>query len=114
MARVFAADRKHDLVIECLEKALKIDPYYAASWNNLGIEYSEIGNNENAIKCYKKSIQLNPDKAITWNNLRIEYYIVEDYERAEMCYKKAVELDLERAVNTKKKREYNDDKSYFI
>ncbi len=54
MARVFAADRKHDLVIKCLEKALKIDPYYAAGWNNLGLEYSEIGDNEKSIECYKE------------------------------------------------------------
>ncbi len=64
MARVFADEKKHDLTIECLKKVLKIDPYYAPSWNNLGIEYSEIGDNEKSIECYKESIQLNLDKAI--------------------------------------------------
>jgi len=43
------------------EKAVEIDPTYAAAWNNLGIAYEHQGKFEDANKAYNKALQLEPD-----------------------------------------------------
>jgi Flp pilus assembly protein TadD len=42
------------------EKAIEIDPTYAAAWNNLGIAYEQQGKFEEANKSYNKAIALDP------------------------------------------------------
>ena len=47
------------------EKAIELDPTYAAGWNNLGIAYEQSGKFDDARKAYDKAIKLDP------NNMQI-------------------------------------------
>ena len=43
------------------ERATRIDPTYAAAWNNLGIAYEQKGLFEEALEAYETALDLEPD-----------------------------------------------------
>src|SRR5438128_11664480 len=43
------------------EKAVELDPTYAAAWNDLGIAYEQQGKFDQARKAYEKAIGLEPN-----------------------------------------------------
>ena len=43
------------------ERAIEIDPTYAAAWNNLGIAYEQKGMFEEALEAYENALDLEPD-----------------------------------------------------
>ena len=50
------------------EKAVEIDPAYAAAWNNLGIGYEHEGRFEDARKAYEKAVALDPKNILIRQN----------------------------------------------
>jgi len=50
------------------EKAVELDPTYAAAWNNLAIAYEEQGNFTEANKAYAKAIDIDPDNPLIRQN----------------------------------------------
>jgi len=50
------------------EKAVKLDPTYAAAWNNLGIGYEQQGRFGDARQAYEKAIALDPKNALIREN----------------------------------------------
>ncbi|MBE9186359.1 tetratricopeptide repeat protein [Microcoleus sp. LEGE 07076] len=55
--------------IECYERALRIDPNYAAAHNNLGVVKQHSGRLTEAIAHYKKALEINGNFAETASNL---------------------------------------------
>jgi len=58
------------------EKAVEIDPTYAAAWNNLAIAYEEQGKFPEAEKAYKKAVELDPGNVLIQQNYDLfkEFY----------------------------------------
>ena len=50
------------------QKAVEIDPTYAAAWNNLAIAYEHEGKFEEAKKAYEKALQLDPKNLMIRQN----------------------------------------------
>jgi len=50
------------------QKAVEIDPSYAAAWNNLAIAYEHEGKFEDAKKAYEKALQLDPKNLMIRQN----------------------------------------------
>jgi Flp pilus assembly protein TadD len=50
------------------ERAVKIDPTYAAAWNNLAIAYEHEGQFEEARKAYEKAVTLDPENLLIRQN----------------------------------------------
>jgi len=50
------------------EKAVELDPTYAAAWNNLGIAYEHEGRFEDARKAYEKAVALDPKNMLIRQN----------------------------------------------
>lgn len=50
------------------EKAVEIDPTYAAAWNNLGIGYEQQGKFNEARNAYEKAIALDPKNTFIRQN----------------------------------------------
>jgi Tfp pilus assembly protein PilF len=50
------------------QKAVQIDPEYAAAWNNLAIAYEHEGRFEEAKQAYQKALQLEPKNLMIRQN----------------------------------------------
>ena len=50
------------------EQAVKIDPTYAAAWNDLGIGYEQLGRFHEAREAYEKALTLEPNNNLIRNN----------------------------------------------
>jgi Flp pilus assembly protein TadD len=50
------------------EKAVELDPTYAAAWNNLGIGYEQLGRFDDARKAYEKAIEIEPGNSYIRSN----------------------------------------------
>ncbi len=50
------------------EKAVQLDPTYAAAWNNLGIGYEHSGRFEEARQAYEKAVKLDPKNVLIRQN----------------------------------------------
>jgi Tfp pilus assembly protein PilF len=50
------------------QKAVEIDPTYAAAWNNLAIAYEQQGDFERANKAYEKAVALEPNNLMIRQN----------------------------------------------
>src|ERR671915_2576677 len=50
------------------EKAVELDPTYAAAWNNLAIAYEHEGKFDEARKAYEKAVQLDPKNLLIRQN----------------------------------------------
>ena len=50
------------------QKAVELDPTYAAAWNNLAIAYEHDGKFDEAKKAYEKALQLDPKNLMIRQN----------------------------------------------
>ena len=50
------------------QKAVELDPTYAAAWNNLAVAYEHAGNFEEAKKAYEKALKLDPKNLMIRQN----------------------------------------------
>jgi Flp pilus assembly protein TadD len=50
------------------ERAVELDPTYAAAWNNLGIGNEQLGKFEEARRAYEKALSLEPNNNFISNN----------------------------------------------
>ena len=60
------------------EYATKLDPTYAAAWNNLGIGYEQLGRFDEARTAYEKAMELEPGNQFFKTNYD---YFREIYDR---------------------------------
>jgi len=50
------------------EKAVQLDPTYAAAWNNLAVAHEQQGNFEKAREAYERALQLDADNLLFRQN----------------------------------------------
>lgn len=60
------------------EKAIELDPTYAAAWNNLGIAYEQQGKFDEAKKAYEKAKAIDPKNTLILQNFDM---FMEIYDR---------------------------------
>ncbi|MDC6465283.1 tetratricopeptide repeat protein [Pelagibacteraceae bacterium] len=74
------------------EKTIKINPNYAASYNNLGQIFLVLGENKKAAKYFEKTIELQPDLAAPYNNLGNILLDFGENKKALKCFEKAIQI----------------------
>ena len=75
------------------KRTLKYAPFSANIHNNLGAEYSAIGEKEKAIEEFQKAIGINPKMFIAYNNLGTQYLAIGEKEKAIEEFQKAIEIN---------------------
>ena len=66
---VYERKEQFEEAIACYQKALQLNPNFAAAYCNLGNVYERKEQFEEAIVCYQKALQLNPNFADVYSNL---------------------------------------------
>lgn len=76
------------------QKAIVADPFYAITYNDLGIIYETQGNLELAEENYLKAIQIDPHYLSPYSNLALLYEGKRDLKNAALYWQKRVDLGL--------------------
>jgi Flp pilus assembly protein TadD len=50
------------------QRAVELDPTYAAAYNNLAVAYEQLGRFEDAAKAYERALELEPDNLTIQQN----------------------------------------------
>jgi protein O-mannosyl-transferase len=85
-----------DLMRKALQEfktAVAIYPYYPECYEQLGLAYFRLGDNEESLKNYEEGLKLNPGNATSYANQGIIYFNRGQYQKAMDLYKKAIALD---------------------
>ena len=84
---------RHDEAIDVYKKYLKHKKDNASAWNNLGYEYSEIENYNEAKKCFEHAIKLDPEEPIFLSSKAEILFELKENEKAIDVTNKALKLD---------------------
>jgi tetratricopeptide (TPR) repeat protein/RNA polymerase subunit RPABC4/transcription elongation factor Spt4 len=91
-AALVMLDRPEE-ALDCIEKALAINPRSEVAWVNKGTALSKMGKQHEALRCYNSAIKLNPTYEVAWNNKGNTLARLGKYEEAVRCYDEAIKLD---------------------
>ena len=75
------------------ERAVEVDPSYAAAYFNLGYAYERRDRIDDAVAQYKKAIQLEPSNVLGLNNLGVIYDKKGLYDEAIAAFEQALKID---------------------
>ena len=81
-----------DAAINNYKKALKINPYYADAYSNMGNVLKDKGDLEAAIQSYKQALKIKPDYAQAYSNMGIALKGKGDLNAAISSYKQALKI----------------------
>jgi tetratricopeptide (TPR) repeat protein len=74
-----------------LKRATEIDPKNKYAWNNLGLIYFAMRQDDQAIAAFQKQIEVNPYDEFAYNNLGRVYWNGRKYEEAVKAFNKQLE-----------------------
>lgn len=91
-AELLQQGRPEEAITE-FQRAVEVDPEYAAAHLNLGYAYDRQGQIEEAVAEYRKAIELEPGNVFAHNNLGVLYNKKGLYDEAIAEFEKALRLD---------------------
>ncbi len=74
-----------------LKRATEVDPKNKVAWNNLGLVYFAMRENDQAIAAFQKQIQVNPYDEFAYNNLGRVYWNDRKYDEAVKAFNQQLE-----------------------
>jgi tetratricopeptide (TPR) repeat protein/tRNA A-37 threonylcarbamoyl transferase component Bud32 len=105
--------RRNKEAIAAYDRALELDPNYAAAYTNRGTAYRELKEYQKAIADYDHALQLDPNLAQAYNNRGIAYRELKEYQKALVDYGHALVLDPNYAfAYNNRGNAYRDPKEY--
>ena len=99
-AELLNQGRLEEAVTE-VQRAVELDPGYAAAHLNLGYLYDRLGRIEEAIAQYRKVIELEPGSLLAHNNLGVLYDKTGRYDEAIAAFDQALRIDASDATARK-------------
>ena len=79
------------VALALLKRATEIDPKNKVAWNNLGLVYFAMRENDQAIAAFQKQIEVNPYDEFAYNNLGRVYWNDRKYDEAVKAFNKQLE-----------------------
>jgi len=83
----------YEKAVEFSQRAVSLNPGYAAPLNNLGVAYAKKGKFNVALECYEKAAGLEPHYATAFYNMGVTFYKLGYLDKAIEHFKKAYEAD---------------------
>jgi tetratricopeptide (TPR) repeat protein len=90
-ARASADNGNLPVALVLLKRATELDPKNKVAWNNLGLVYFTMRENDQAIAAFQKQIEVNPFDEFAYNNLGRVYWNDRNYDEAVKAFNKQVE-----------------------
>jgi len=81
------------LAVDLFKRAVEADPKHKYAWNNLGLVYLAMRQNDDAIAAFKKAGEVNPYDQFAWNNLGRAYWQERKYDEAAEAFHKQLEVN---------------------
>ena len=79
------------VALALFQRATEVDPKNKYAWNNLGLVYFALRENDKAIAAFQKQIEVNPYDEYAYNNLGRVYWNDRKYEDAVKAFNKQLE-----------------------
>jgi tetratricopeptide (TPR) repeat protein len=89
---------RYDEAIVDYDETIRVEPNYAAGYNNRGRSYYAKGDYDRAIADFNQAITLDPKYVDAYYSRGLAYYAKRDYDRAMADYNQAITLDPEFAL----------------
>jgi tetratricopeptide (TPR) repeat protein len=90
-ARASAENGNLPVALVLLKRATELDPKNKVAWNNLGLVYFGMRENDHAIAAFQKQIEVNPYDEFAYNNLGRVYWNDRKYDDAVQAFNKQLE-----------------------
>lgn len=90
--RAMLFDKHYARAVNLLERAARIDPAGAYSYNALGIAYLERADYQTALLAFRDAVRNAPYWAYPLHNMALTYTQAGDYDAAIRCYRRAIGL----------------------
>jgi tetratricopeptide (TPR) repeat protein len=82
-----------DLVVDLFQRTLKLDPTHKTAWENLGLAYLSLNQNDRAIDAFKKQISQNAYDEFAYTYLGAAYEREQRYDDAIQQFQKQIEIN---------------------
>ena len=79
------------VAIALLKRATEVDPKNKFAWNNLGLIYFAMRQDDQAIANFQKQLEVNPYDEFAYNNLGRVYWNERKYDEAVKAFNKQLE-----------------------
>jgi len=90
-ARAASESGNFPVALALLKRATEVDPKNKYAWNNLGLIYFAMRENEQATAAFQKQLEVNPYDEYAWNNLGRVYWTERNYDEAVKAFNKQLE-----------------------
>jgi len=74
------------------QKAIGLDPLYIQAYNDLGVVYENLGNEDSAVSSYERALEIDPKYLPAYTNLAFIYEKRGDTKKATFYWKRRYEL----------------------
>jgi tetratricopeptide (TPR) repeat protein len=81
------------VAVALLKRATEVDPKNKFAWNNLGLAYLALRENDQAIGAFQKQLEINPYDEFANNNLGRTYWQMRQYDDAVRAFSKQLETN---------------------
>lgn len=90
--------RNYSHAILFYDRAIGIDPSFAAAWNNKGVTLYKIKRYKDALACYNKAIEIDPQNDIAWSNKGETLYRIGRISESIICLNHSLDLNPKNVV----------------
>ncbi len=92
-ARAAMQNGNFPLAVQMLKQAVTVEPKHKYAWNNLGLAYLAMRQNDEAIAAFQKAVEVNPYDEFAFNNMGRAYWQERKYEDAASAFHKQLEIN---------------------
>src|SRR5467141_553155 len=93
LGKLLVHEGKLEQALERNERAIGLNPKLPIAYNNLGVTYYSMHDNDKAIRCYQKTIELDSTYALAYVNMGNAYDEKAEPDSAIAWYKKAISIE---------------------
>jgi len=92
-ARAAMQNGNFPLAVQMLKRAVEVEPKHKYAWNNLGLAYLAMRQNDDAIAAFQKAVDVNPYDEFAFNNMGRAYWQQRKYEDAATAFHRQLEIN---------------------